>query len=220
MKTKKVTGERLLAAILDYVFLQIIGVIVAVVPLLIIGIDDFVAGAIMGTTTNDVYSQDFITYTMITVYASVIVGVIWLSIIPWKMNGQTIGKKIMKVKVVDEDGVNPGLKVHLIRAIQNWSGYYMALVAWLMYVNVWAYSIASIFNFVISIVFLVSLIMFLAREDSRGLHDMLAGTYVVRVDQNVDELFVTETSQMGDWIEVEDEDDDGFEDKDKDEWSF
>lgn len=88
------------------------------------------------------------------------------------------------------------------------------------YTNFIAYIVlAAIVGNLTTIVILVAFIMFLAREDGKGLHDLIANTQVVKVDYDINKQFVEKTSQMGDWAEVVDEDDDGFgEIKKDDEW--
>lgn len=226
---KKVSGERVVAALIDYIAMYILGLVVAIVPMLFIGFDNFLDMFIGSAfeATGDVVSEDLILYTMITTYAGVLIGVIYFVLIPWRMNGQTIGKKIMKLKAINEYGENPNLWQHFIRAVQNWNTYFTALIGWIIAVNYLLYSVTSIFVFVVSIAFLVSFIMMLAREDGRGLHDMIAGTYVVSCNENLDKEFAETTAQMGDWVEVEDKDDDWDRssndkdnNKDDDEWSF
>ena len=67
--------------------------------------------------------------------------------------------------------------------------------------------------------------MMISREDGKGLHDLLAGTRVMKCDENLDEAFTIKTAQMSDWAEVTDPDDDGFGkideiDENKDSWDM
>jgi uncharacterized RDD family membrane protein YckC len=223
MKFKKVSGERVLAALLDYVFMYIIGLIVSIVPIIFIGFDSFIDSLFSTTAAaTGEMSQEFILYTAITVYSGVVAGIIYFVVVPWKWNGQTIGKRIIKIKAVNEYGENPSFMQHFFRAIQNWTVYYSALITWVIFVNYWTFTILSLLSLIVSLIFLISFILILAREDGRGIHDMLTGTYVIKADENLDKDFVEATSQMGDWIEVEDADDDGFmeEKKKDDEWDF
>jgi len=60
----------------------------------------------------------------------------------------------------------------------------------------------------------------------------MTGTYVISANENLDRDFAEKTAQMGDWIEVEDKDDqwgkkdesqddwDKKKDEDDDEWEF
>ncbi len=127
----------------------------------------------------------------------------------------------MKLKAVNEYGENPSFIQHFFRAIQNWTVYYTALIGWVIVINYLVFSVISMFSIVVSGVFLVSFIMMLAREDGRGLHDLLTGTYVVKTDENLNKEFAETTAQMGDWVEVEDKDDEWDKKKESnDEWDF
>ena len=71
--------------------------------------------------------------------------------VSWSVFGQTVGKLLFGLRVVRPDGKNP----HLLRSI----------------VRVLAYGLSSIFY--------IGFAMVLFTRDRRGLHDYIAGTYVV-----------------------------------------
>ncbi len=74
----------------------------------------------------------------------------------WKRGGQTPGKMLMRVKVVRWDGEEIGYA----RAVLRWLGYFLALIP---------------FGF--------GFLWVLFDPRGRGLHDILAGTCVIRVDR-------------------------------------
>ncbi len=76
-------------------------------------------------------------------------------VLSWGRGGQTPGKMLMGVRVVTRDGGDIGYG----RAFLRWVGYFIALLP-----------------------FGLGLIMVLIHPHRRGLHDLLAGTSVVRVD--------------------------------------
>jgi len=233
---KKNTGERIIAALIDYAVIYIVSQIIAFIPMLFIDFDlvgELMFSGLFGGTGGDVAnSSELILYFMITIYGTLVVGVIYFGFIPWKWNGQTLGKKLFKLKAVNEYGENPGLFTHLLRAIQNWGTYVPALLGWLLFINYFAYWISAGAGGLLSgLVLIISFIMILAREDGRGLHDLMTGTYVISTNENLDRDFVEKTAQMGDWIEVDDPDDswdnnnkkDGSskeKDEDEDKWEF
>ena len=223
---KKVSGERVVAALVDYIIMQVVGVIVTIVPMLVMGFDNFfdmLFGVGMEPVGDDILSEGFIIFTMVTVYLGFVVSTLYFCVVPWLWKGQTIGKKLMKLKAVNEYGENPNFFQHLVRGVQNWSTVYIALIGWVIVINYLLYSILSMGTLVVSILFLISFIMMLAREDGRGMHDMISGTYVIKVDENLDKEFAEQTAQMGDWVEVEDSDDDWDKkepEEEKDEWEF
>jgi uncharacterized RDD family membrane protein YckC len=75
-------------------------------------------------------------------------------VVPWGQGGQTPGKMLMGVRVVVRDGGEIGYG----RAFLRWVGYFIALLP-----------------------FGLGLIMVLIHPQRRGLHDLWAGTSVVRV---------------------------------------
>lgn len=223
MEYKKVPGERIVAAIIDYIFVQIITVIFGLIPVIILGFDA-TAELFIGSLneSNGMIEGDLAIAFVLFSYVTILGSIIWLVIMPRFMNGQTVGKKIMKIKAINQYGDNPSLWQHFIRSAQNWPNYYLAIIVWLMTVDYMLYTVASFFSFFIQIAVFVTLIMFLARRDGRGFHDLISGTYVVGVDDNGDRKFAEATAQMSEWAEVVDPDDDGFmeETEKKDEWDF
>jgi uncharacterized RDD family membrane protein YckC len=234
---KKITGERIIAALIDYAAIYIVTQIISIIPMFFIGIDSTIdmlfSGAFGGVGGDAASEANLIIYMMITTYGGVLVSILYFGIIPWKWNGQTLGKKLFKLKAVNEYGENPKLFTHLLRAIQNWATYFVGLLGWVLFINIIVYSIVVMIGSVLFfIILLISFIMLLAREDGRGLHDLMTGTYVISANENLDRDFAEKTAQMGDWIEVEDKDDqwgkkdesqddwDKKKDEDDDEWEF
>jgi uncharacterized RDD family membrane protein YckC len=167
------------------------------------------------------FDGEFGNFIYISSVIGLLLSIIYFVYMPFKMEGQTLGKKLMKLKAVNEYGENPSFIQHFFRAIQNWTVYYTALIGWVIVINYLVFSVISMFSIVVSGVFLVSFIMMLAREDGRGLHDLLTGTYVVKTDENLNKEFAETTAQMGDWVEVEDKDDEWDKKKESnDEWDF
>ena len=86
--------------------------------------------------------------TPLSILYSILIPILWY--------GYTVGKRIMNVRIVKVDGSKLGIGAMLMRVI----------VAGLIYVV--TLGIAAIFS-----VFMIGL-----RQDKRGLHDLIAGTYV------------------------------------------
>ncbi len=97
---------------------------------------------LLGNWEDENYSS-----LLITIY-SILVPIIWY--------GYTVGKRIMKIRIVKVDGSKLGIGAMLMRV----------LVAGLIYAVT------------IGIAAIVSAFMVGLREDKRGLHDLIAGTYV------------------------------------------
>jgi len=73
----------------------------------------------------------------------------------WTAAGATPGKMLMKLKVVDETGEQVGIDKAILRYVGYW---------------------------VSTIVLLIGFLMIAFRQDNRGLHDLLAGTNVIRTE--------------------------------------
>lgn len=227
MKTyRKPTGERIAAAILDSIFLSIITtILMAVYMLLTLDFENVLDSLIANTSYGQAGYNNFLVFSSIV---GLIFGTGYFVIIPWKWNGQTLGKKILKIKAIDEYGENPSLSQHFIRGIQNWESYFgiLAIIGALTSMDAFIFILAGV-GFVIQAVIIVALILVISREDGKGLHDLMANTSVVRIDVDLNEQFTMKTAQMSDWAEVVDEDDRGFkeikeiqEDEEKDDWGF
>ncbi|QWU17272.1 Uncharacterized membrane protein YckC, RDD family [Paenibacillus sophorae] len=78
-------------------------------------------------------------------------------LVPVFWNGQTIGKRICKIRIQKLDGTSPGIGAMLLR-----NGL-----------------CALLYGLTLGIALLISLIMVVARKDKRAIHDFAAGTKVV-----------------------------------------
>ena len=98
-------------------------------------------------------------------------------------NGQTLGKKLLKIKVVDKDTSKPiSILKGLLRSfliLSILSGTLNILLLYIMNKN----SYFGIYSSIISIegiFLLVSSIMVLYTKDGRGLHDIMTNTIVIK----------------------------------------
>ena len=157
MKLAK-TKHRLAAYIVDFV---VTGVITAIICLLfsidIYGIIiDIIAGIDIQLNLKDViamYRSIFISTLLVCAY---------FTLVPFLFNGQTLGKKIFKIKVVNERGERASLKRLFIREIFG----------------------KFLLNFV-SFFFghLISFVLLQSRNDKKSIADILAATIVVDAEQ-------------------------------------
>lgn len=109
----------------------------------------------------------------------------YLGIIAYLCNGQTLGKKIMKIKIVPTTGnkLNPNL--FMIRAIiitniiptltEVICTMYLSQSNWLIAYNVTSY--------ISELVIFLILGFMIFREDEKGLHDLLCKTNVIEVQK-------------------------------------
>lgn len=94
---------------------------------------------------------------------------------------QTVGKKLMGIKVVSVDKKEVSGLDYLIRSVFVYNLLFTSLNVWVafrfsgnMYLN-----LTSIFSSVGSLITLVTYLMILVRSDGRGLHDIVGHTKVV-----------------------------------------
>lgn len=208
MQIKKVSGERIAAAIIDSIFSSIIQFVPLGVYFLIIvsdsgGFEAFIEEFLLSSTgtTSTAISESF---QVVTIAISLIIGVIYFAYIPYKWNGQTIAKKLLKIKAVNEFGDNPTFIQHLIRGIQVWGAYVGAVMLPIIIVDFLTYSIiSSLVQSLVSFLLFISFIMVLARSDGKGIHDLMAGTIVVREDTDFNAPFIEKVTQASEWADVE-----------------
>ena len=156
MKLAK-TKHRVAAYLVDFV---ITGLITAIVCLLfsidIYGIIvDVIAGFSISLSLSDiiaVYRSIFISTLLITAY---------YTLVPFLFDGQTLGKRFFRIKVVNEKGEKASLKRLFIREV--FGKYLLNFVSFF-------------FGHIISFVLLQS------RNDKKSIADILAATIVIDVD--------------------------------------
>lgn len=97
--------------------------------------------------------------------------------------GQTLGKKIFKIRVVNKDGEKASFCNILIRSLFIYgilSNLYSIICVLFFNVNVFDYGY-KIVGTIESVFLFVSFFMIIYKKDGRGLHDLIAGTYVEEV---------------------------------------
>lgn len=98
-------------------------------------------------------------------------------------NGQTLGKKVFKIRVVKKDGEKASFCNILIRSLFIYgilSNLYSVICVLFFNVNVFDYGY-KIVGTIESVFLFVSFFMIIYKKDGRGLHDLIAGTYVEEV---------------------------------------
>lgn len=104
----------------------------------------------------------------------------YFAILPFYYNGQTLGKKIMKIKLVKDNG-ELTMNDLLIRNIVI-NGFLFSLIgfALIFLVNDLTYfTITSILCFIEILLVIISVFMILYRHDKKGLHDLWCKTSVI-----------------------------------------
>ena len=125
--------------------------------------------------------------------------ILYFGVLPLVMNGQTLGKKIMKLRVVSNNENKLNFWKYLIRIV-------ILNNIWLSLINIGAvyvvsgvkfYYVTYVISMLSSLIYMLNLIMVMFRKDNRGLHDMVAGTKVIEVSNDVVVESVEEVKKDG-----------------------
>lgn len=125
--------------------------------------------------------------------------ILYFGVLPLVMNGQTLGKKIMKLRVVSNNEKKLNFWKYLIRIV-------ILNNIWLSLINVGSvyvvsgvkfYYVTYVISMLSSLIYMLNLIMVMFRKDNRGLHDMVAGTKVILVSNDVVVESVEEVKKDG-----------------------
>lgn len=95
--------------------------------------------------------------------------------------GQTLGKKLLKIRVVNKNNDKPSIWNMLVRSlfIYNIISILFSTVAVnLLNINTFTY-IYTTLGYIEYFVIIISFFMVIYKKDGRGLHDMIAGTNVI-----------------------------------------
>lgn len=111
-------------------------------------------------------------------------------------NGQTLGKKVMKLKIVNNSDEYTKVSVfnYFLRALVLYNPLYYLMVL----LGVELMSANSFYNWMIvwsniqNYLQIIIMIMILARVDNRGLHELLSKTKVIEIDDNYVESIKSE----------------------------
>ena len=115
-----------------------------------------------------------------TIYVIILIG--YFGVFQFWNNGQTLGKKIMKIKVVENDKMPSFMAIFVRSFIINQIFVNILSILLVFTIKDYAYYIATIIiSLVNMLIILVSALMILYRKDKVGLHDMVSHTRVVEV---------------------------------------
>ena len=120
-------------------------------------------------------------------YSSLIsasIFVLYFGVFQYILKGQTVGKKIMKLKVVSTNNKDVTILRYILRII-------VLNNIWLALLNIGAvyifdgikfYYVTYVISFASSLIYMMNLIMIMFRKDNRGLHDFVTFTKVIELD--------------------------------------
>lgn len=119
--------------------------------------------------------------TLVVNVLEVVLYIGYFIIFGYLNKGQTLGKKLCKIKVVNKDGNSPSIWNMIVRSLFIYG--ISTLLFSTIFVNildnkVFVYSYIIV-NYVEAIFIMICFFMILYKKDGRGLHDILAKTYVI-----------------------------------------
>ena len=134
--------------------------------------------------TNDIVytmNKESIAISIVTEVMTIISFVV----VPYFMNGQTFGKKIMKLKIVCNSNKTISMNNYLVRSLFINSILMNILsIITILFLNKNTYLIINdITTYLFGMIYIVSIIMISFRKDSRGLHDLIANTKVIDINK-------------------------------------
>ena len=117
---------------------------------------------------------------MINIINYVII-ILYFVVLPLYKNGQTLGKKIFKIKIVREDKEDLTANELIIRniVVNGLLNTFLAFCLVFLLSGFEYFTITSILGFIQFILVVVSACMIIFRKDKKGLHDIITKTKVV-----------------------------------------
>jgi uncharacterized RDD family membrane protein YckC len=128
---------------------------------------------------SDVFSEDG-QYNLWGLYMMIIIPIFTYHLIcEIAMNGQSVGKKILGIKVVSENGGRPGISQFIIRWLIRTGDYTIILI---ILVNVFILMDKELLSFLAAsiLLLLTDIILVVSSKKSQRLGDILAHTILVR----------------------------------------
>ena len=131
--------------------------------------------------------------TVIVSIVTIVISLLYYVVYPCYNNGQTLGKKLMKIKIKKIDESDLSMNDLLIRGMVNNSilvNIVNVIFVLFLSKNIFlsASSLASVIQY---LVLIISLIMIAFTRNARGLHDLAAKTEVVQADTVKEDVLCT-----------------------------
>lgn len=111
---------------------------------------------------------------------SVVINVVYFIIFAFLNKGQTLGKKVFKIKVVNQDGKNPSIWNMLLRSIWLYgiiTGIVNIIGVYVLNVKLFNYTSTTV-NYIYYGFIIISFFMVIYKKDGRGIHDIIGKTSV------------------------------------------
>ena len=127
-----------------------------------------------------VYDIDY--SNVVSMIIEIVAIILYFVVFQFYNKGQTLGKKLMRLRVVSTDDKNVTLNQMAYRSlIINAVLINILILAALLFLGKdYYYYISSCLQFLAGIIIFITLMMILFRKDGRGLHDVIVGTKVIQ----------------------------------------
>ena len=195
---KAMFSQRVLAFLIDLLLLSIIcSLITMFVPVndtatkLYDEQNRVLEGYVEGTVSMEEYvnqmvdlGYDISKQTVIISIVGVVISLLYYVVYPCYNNGQTFGKKLMKIKIKKTNDKELSMNDLLIRSMINNSILVnIVTIALVLFLSKDLYlSTSSLLSSIQYLVLIISLIMIAFTKNAQGLHDKVAKTEVVQAD--------------------------------------
>lgn len=166
-------------------------------------------------TNSDEYKDQVIdlnykvsSYGVVSRSISVVASIIYFVIIQYFLKGQTIGKKILKLRVVSNKDKELNIGHYFVRSLilNNIIFSIILIVGVYLFGKNGYYNLSMVVSYLQLLVMSVIILMVVLRRDNRGLHDFVASTKVISTEVINNEEEVKEISskkEEKETIEVE-----------------
>ena len=195
---KAMFSQRILAFLIDLVLLSMITSLIT----MFIPVNDtatklyeeqnrVLEGYVEGTVSMEEYvnqmidiGYDISRQTVIVSIVAVVISLLYYVVYPCYNNGQTFGKKLMKIKLVKTNDKELSMNDLLIRSMINNSILVNIItIALVLFLSKDLYlSTSSLLSSIQYLVLIISLIMIAFTKNAQGIHDKVAKTEVVQAD--------------------------------------
>lgn len=130
--------------------------------------------------------------TISTSIVTIVLTTIYFVVVAYYMEGQTLGKKIMKLKVVSTNDNKITMNKLLIRSliVDSILMNIISIVTILLMTKSLYLQTYDIITTIFGAIYIVTFSMILFREDGRGLHDIIAKTKVISIEEKLEEIAV------------------------------
>ena len=204
---KAMFSQRVLAFIIDFFILGLISsLIIMFVPVsetaskLYEEQNKILMSYTEGTVSMEEYvnqlidlEYDIAKQTVIVSIVTIVISILYYVVYPCYNNGQTLGKKLMKIKIKKTDDTDLSMNDLLIRGMINNSilvNIISIILVLFLSKNLYL-STSSLLNSIQYLVLIISLIMIAFTKNAQGLHDKVCKTEVVVADTLKEDVLCT-----------------------------